>query len=132
MKIENCKLKIGKEIIFTGMLLDEDKIAAYRGSDVFVLPSYSENFGMAAVEAMAAGLSVVITKGVGISEEIEKAGAGIIVEKDVNQVSEAILKILNNPNLAKKMGEQGEKLVKNEFSSEKVAERFMKEYNKLV
>jgi len=132
LKIENCKLKINKEVIFTGMILSNDKTAAYKESNVFVLPSYSENFGMAAAEAMSFGLPVIMTKGVGISDEIEKAVAGIVIEKNEKQLSEAILKILNNPDLAKKMGEQGRELVKNEFSSGKVAERFIKEYNKIL
>jgi glycosyltransferase involved in cell wall biosynthesis len=125
-KIEN------PNIVFTGMLLGKDKAAAFQESDVFVLPSYSENFGMAVVEAMAAQLPVVITKGVGISNEVEKAGAGIVIEKSVNQLTLAILKILNNPNLAEKMGENGRKLVETEFSSEKAAERFIKEYKSFI
>ncbi|MEW6408112.1 MAG: glycosyltransferase [Patescibacteria group bacterium] len=132
LKIENCKLKIGKDVIFTDMLLGDDKIAAYGESDVFVLSSYSENFGMAVAEAMVAGLPVVISKGVGISNEVEKAGAGLVIEKEINQVGEAILKILNNPDLAKKMGEAGRALVEQEFSSEKVAEKWLGEYNKLL
>ncbi|KKR89145.1 MAG: Glycosyl transferase group 1 [Candidatus Wolfebacteria bacterium GW2011_GWA1_44_24] len=119
-------------VIFTGMLLGEDKIAALRESDVFVLPSYSENFGMAVIEAMSFGLPVVVTKGVGISGEVETSGAGLVVEKNVNQVAEAILEILENPELAEKMGEQGKKLVKNEFSGDKVAKRFLEEYNKTI
>ena len=118
-------------VIFTGMLLGNDKIAAYRESDVFVLPSYSENFGMAVVEAMYFGLPVVITKGVGISPSINKVGAGIVIEKNEKQLTEAILKILNNPDLAKKMGENGRKLVEKEFSCDGVAEKWIKEYNNL-
>ena len=87
---------------------------------------------MVVVEAMDAGKPVVITKGVGIAGEVEKAGAGLVVEKDAKQVAEAILKILNNSDLAKKIGENGRKLVKTEFSSEKVAERWIKEYNKIL
>ena len=132
LKIENCKLKIGKEVIFTGMLLDEDKVAVFRESDVFVLPSYSESFGMAVVEAMAAELPVIITKGVGISKEVESAGAGLVVEKDINQVAEAILKILKNPQIAVEMGRRGRELVEKEFNSEKMAERFIKEYNEIL
>ena len=132
LKIVNCKLKIGKDVIFTDMLIGEDKISAYRESDVFVLPSYSENFGMAVVEAMACGLPVIITKGVGISKEVEKAGAGIVIEKDKKQLTEAILKILENPQLGKKMGENGRKLVETEFSSEKVAEKWIEEYSNLI
>jgi len=118
--------------IFTGMLLGEDKVAAYQIADVFVLPSYSENFGMVVVEAMAAEKPVVITKGVGISKEVEAAGAGIVIDKDEKQLAEAILKILDNPDLAKKMGEAGKQLVKTEFSSEKVAEKWIEEYRNLI
>src|SRR3989338_4320834 len=63
LKIVNCKLKIDNEVIFTGMLVGEEKINAYQISNVFILPSYSENFGMAVAEAMYFGLPVVITKG---------------------------------------------------------------------
>lgn len=132
LEIENCKLKIGNEVIFTGMLLGDEKAAAYAASDVFVLPSYAENFGMAVVEAMAVGLPAIITKGVGISNEVAKVGAGIVIDKNVNQLAEAILEILKNLDLAKKIGEAGRKLVETEFSAEKVAERWMKEYKKLI
>ena len=118
--------------IFTGMLLGEDKVAAYQIADVFVLPSYSENFGMVVVEAMAAEKPVVITKGVGISKEVEAAGAGIVIDKDEKQLAEAILKILENPELAQKMGENGKRLVETEFSSEKVAEKWIEEYRNLI
>ncbi|MCL5004510.1 MAG: glycosyltransferase [Patescibacteria group bacterium] len=132
LKSQISNLKIDDKVIFTGMLVGDDKIAAYRESDVFVLPSYSENFGMVVAEAMAAGKPVVITKGVGIAKKVEEAGAGLVVEKDAKQVAEAILKILNNSDLAKKIGENGRKLVKTEFSSGKVAEKFMEEYNKIL
>jgi len=132
LEIRNWKLEINKDIVFTGMLVGEDKISAYKESDVFVLPSYSENFGMAVVEAMCFGLPVIITKNVGISLRVEKAGAGIVIEKDEKQLAEAILKILNNPNLGKEMGEKGKKLIETEFSSEKVAERWIEEYKSLI
>ena len=87
---------------------------------------------MVVVEAMAAEKPVVITKGVGISKEVEAAGAGIVIDKDEKQLAEAILKILDNPDLAKKMGEAGKQLVKTEFSSEKVAEKWIEEYRNLI
>lgn len=130
--LRNTKLYESTKVIFTGMLLDDDKAAAYVASDVFVLPSYAENFGMAVVEAMAAGLPAIIAKGVGISDEVKKADAGIVIEKDEKQLAEAILKILDNPDLAEKMGENGRKLVETEFSAGKVAERWIEEYNNLI
>jgi len=55
-----------------------------------------------------------------------------VIEKDEKQLAEAILKILDNPDLAKKMGEAGKQLVKTEFSSEKVAEKWIEEYRNLI
>lgn len=132
LEIKNCKLKIGKDVIFTGMVLGEDKIASFRDSDVFVLPSYSENLGMAVVEAMVEKLPVIITKGVGISKVVEATGAGLVVEKEVSQVAEAILTVLNNPGLAERMGERGRELVEKEFSCDKITGKFINEYNKMI
>jgi len=119
-------------IIFTGMLIGEEKFAAFRESDVFVLPSYSENFGNVVLEAMYFGLPVIITKYVGISPSIKKAGAGLVINKDEKQLAEAILKILNNPDLAKKMGQKGKKLIEEEFTPEKIAPKWIEEYRNLI
>ncbi|MEK9154613.1 MAG: glycosyltransferase [Patescibacteria group bacterium] len=126
------KYNIKNQVIFTGMLLGDDKISAYQDSNVFVLPSYAENFGQAVVESMACGLAVVVTKNVGIAPNIEKAAAGLVIEKGEKQLTEAILKILSNPELAKKIGETARQLVKIEFSWPKIANKFIKEYNNLI
>lgn len=124
-KIEN------PNIVFTGMLLGEDKIAAYKESDLFVLPSYAENFGMAVVEAMYFGLPVVITENVGIALSVYKANAGMVIKKDAGLLSSAILRILRDNDLARQMAENGRKLVQSEFSWPQIADKFIAEYNKL-
>ncbi len=116
-------------IIFTGMLKGDDKIAAFQDSDVFVLPSYSESFGMAVIEAICFGLPVIITKNVGIAPDILKNKAGIIIDKDSEELASAILNLLENVNLGVKMGENGKELVKKEFSIDVVADKFLKLYN---
>lgn len=120
------------DIVFTGMLVGEDKTAVYKESDVFVLPSYSENFGMVVVEAMYSCLPVVITKYVGIAPEIIKNNAGIVIKKSEKELTEAILKILNNPALAQKMGESGKRLVETEFSPGKIADKWIEKYKNII
>jgi glycosyltransferase involved in cell wall biosynthesis len=114
------------------MLVGDDKIAALRESDVFILPSYTEAVSMATLEAMHFGLPVIVTKNSGLSSIIERDSAGLVVEKSINQVAEAVLEILRNSELAEKMGERGRELVNNEFSGAKVAEKFLKEYNEAI
>ena len=122
------KYNLKDRVIFTGLLLGTERAAAFETSEVFVLPSYSENFGMAVIEAMYFGLPVIITKNVGISPSVEKFKAGLIIEKDEKKLTEAIWTILNNPDLAKKMGENGKRLIEEEFSPEKIADKWIKIY----
>ena len=66
--LEKCmneakRLGIGEDFVYTGPLDDDAKWSAYRRADLFVLPSYSENFGIVVAEALYAGLPVITTKG---------------------------------------------------------------------
>lgn len=126
------KYGVKKNVLFTGMLRGGDKISAFKKSDVFVLSSYSENFGMAVAEAMNFGLPVIITKNVGIAPSVAAAGAGLVIDKNEKQLTDAILKILKNPDLGKKMGQAGKKLVVKEFSADGTAEKIIREYELLL
>lgn len=128
--IETKKLR--NQVLFTGVLIGDDKIAVFQDSDVFVMPSYSESFGMAIVEAMYFRLPVVITESVGIAPSVKKATTGLVIKKNEKQLAEAMLRILNNPDLAKKMGENGRKLIETEFFISAVAEKFIKAYNDII
>jgi glycosyltransferase involved in cell wall biosynthesis len=72
------KLGLNKQIIWTGMLKGEMKWGAFNAADVFILPSFSENFGIVVVEALSCGLPVLTTNKVNIWREIEIDNAGII------------------------------------------------------
>lgn len=121
---------IEKSIVFTGMIVGKEKRSAYFDSDVFVAPSYSENFGMAIVEAMHYGVPVVITEGVGLAPLIAREGAGIVVKKELFELSGAILSLLENVSFRGRVGVLSKKLVDNEFSPKSVTDRFMREYNR--
>jgi len=118
--------------IFTGMLLGRDKLAALSDSDIFVLPSYSENFGLAVVEAMACGLPVVISNKVNIFSDIKEAGAGLVVETDPMQLFVAMKKMLEEPGLRKELGDRARALVERKFNWEDVTPQLIKVYESML
>ncbi len=117
---------------FAGMLLGELKAATLAAADLFVLPSYTENFGIAVVEAMAAGLPVVISNKVNIWREVEEAGAGLVVNPEAHEVAGAILKLLEEPTLGKKMGERGRRLARESFSWDAAGDQLVALYTRII
>ena len=67
-----------ESVLFAGMVIGDAKWGAFYGCDSFVLPSHQENFGIAVVEALACGKTVLISNQVNIWREIKAAGAGIV------------------------------------------------------
>jgi len=120
-----------KRSTFTGMLVGRHKQVAYRAAAVFVLPSYTENFGMTIMEALNYGCPVVISTKVNIWRDLKVAGAGIVTECDAAQVAEAILKVVENPVAAREMVQRGRELVRR-FSWESVAADMRAHYRGLV
>ena len=117
---------------FTGMLLGPDKLAVLRDASMFVLPSYTENFGLAVIEAMAAGLPIVISDKVNIWREVESAGAGLVVPCEAGKFTEAILDLLDKPEMARQMGQKGQALVRDEFYWPDIAVRLQEAYAILI
>ena len=101
--------------------------------DVYVLPSYREGFGMGVVEASAMGVPVVVTKYPGPSSAMEEGVSGYSVPvKDVDQLTEYILKFLCNPMAAKEMGLQGRKWVEERFDQKVFIEKYMQNRMELL
>lgn len=118
--------------IFTGMLQGEDKMAAFADADMFVLPSYSENFGIALVEAMACGLPVITSNKVNIWREVEQTGAGIVINCDADELATAIEDLLKDKCARKKYGENGRKRVEQKYHWNKVAVQLSNEYQNIL
>jgi glycosyltransferase involved in cell wall biosynthesis len=115
----------------TGQLSEEDKLAALADADLFVLPSFGENFGLAVVEAMACGVPVLISDKVGIWPEIAEAEAGMVTPCDVDKIADAINKLVNDQELRAILGGRGRKLVHEQFSMDRMAERMELAYQSL-
>lgn len=125
------RLGITNAVIFAGELKGQDKLAAYAAADVFVLPSHSENFGIVVAEAMASGLPVVVSRNTPW-QDVERQNAGLWVNLKVEEISQAILTILNNQRTALKMGQNGRMLVRDKYSWYKITKQMLKVYENIL
>jgi len=116
IKIRIIELGLESRATFTGLLQGELKLAAVHDASVFALPSYSENFGIAVVEAMACGCPVVISDKVNIWREVKAGGAGLIIECSADACASALSRLLGDETLRKEMGHRGQRLVRERFN----------------
>lgn len=90
MKRLAANLGISSNVSFTGPLYGEDKWLAFKVSELFILPSHQENFGIAVAEALVMAVPVCISDKVNIWREIKAADAGLICSDDVPSLVEAL------------------------------------------
>jgi glycosyltransferase involved in cell wall biosynthesis len=117
---------------FTGMLLGTEKLAVLRDANIFVLPSYSENFGLAVIEAMAAGLPVIISDQVNIWREVQAYQAGRVIPCDAVALADQLVALLDHPADATAMGQRGMSIVKELYQWDKVAEALIEVYANVI
>lgn len=115
-----------------GFVIGKEKDLLLQGSDLFVLPSFSENFGIAVAEAMAAGLPVIITPDVQIAPDVAAEQSGLIVEGEVDAVADAIAKLLASPELRHQLGENGKRLVSHRYCWNAIASNLSGIYRSIV
>jgi glycosyltransferase involved in cell wall biosynthesis len=89
-------LQVSDRIRWHGHLDGHHKAEILANATAFVLPSFSENFGIAAVEALAAGLPCIVSREVAVHEEIMKANAGVVVGTDPASIAAGIESLLAN------------------------------------
>jgi glycosyltransferase involved in cell wall biosynthesis len=123
---------LNERVTLTGMLQGEIKLAALRDAEAFILPSYSENFGISVVEAMACGLPVIISNKVNIWREVIAAQAGLVTACDYGDVARAIETVLQSPQRGREMGRNGRTLVENQFNWPRIAELLERTYSNLL
>jgi len=98
------ELNLNKQVRFIGPVSGEKKMKLFSSSDIFVLISHLENFGNAAIEAMAAGVPVLISENVGICDAVREDGAGLVVPVEEDAISNALINMFSNSDRLKEMG----------------------------
>lgn len=120
--------KLDNMIEFLGGLYGIEKWNYYQESDIFVLPTLNENFGIVIAESLLAGTPVITCKGAPWPQlESEKIGWWVNrnVDSVANAISEAIRK---TPEELEEMGKRGRSFVVENYSSKKIAEDYLKMY----
>lgn len=125
------KNQLENRVFFTGLVKGEQKNVLFSHADLCVLPSYSESFGMSALEAMAYGKPIVITSTVGLSEYGVDA-AGRIVPLDPQALAEALREMLRDEELRRHCGANALRLAQTEFTWEAVAQKSLDFYREVM
>jgi len=117
---------------FTGLLEHESRFSILQEAEVFVLTSYTENFGQSVVEAMASGVPVVISNRVNIWPDVAKAGAGVVVPCDISATAKALQRLIEDPAARHEMGERGKQWAAKNLPWHVVARRMAEAYEDIV
>ncbi len=132
LKQKAANLGLATDVLWTGQLEGVAKLSAFAAATLYVLPSYSENFGIALVEALGAGVPSVTTTGVAVAEEIRVADAGIVVEPNATALSSALDRLLGDSQLREEFRGRSRRLVKERFSAEAMAQSLKALYERVL
>lgn len=110
------RLGVRDRVFFVGPVYGKQKTELLSIASVFALPSYSENLGIAALEALAAGCPVVLTPDVGLAQAIQAAEAGLVSSGEPADLAASIEALIGDSGRRQAMAERGRRLVREQFS----------------
>jgi glycosyltransferase involved in cell wall biosynthesis len=113
-----AQLRLADRVQWLGFTTGARKRWLLARADVFVLPSASENFGIAVVEAMSAGAPVIVTHGCGLADFVRQREAGIATDGTVESLRAALARMLSDDALRRAMGQSGQHAARQELSLE--------------
>jgi L-malate glycosyltransferase len=124
-------LGVREQVLFLGKHSSVDELLSC--ADLFLLPSESESFGLAALEAMACGAPVVASNTGGLPEVVEDGVSGYLCDvRDVEAMAEAGVRILADPDRHTMMSEAGRALAVERFSADRVVPQYEAYYEKVL
>ncbi|MBH8574632.1 glycosyltransferase [Nostocaceae cyanobacterium CENA369] len=129
-QIENSPLRSHTTI--TGFVSGELKASLLQTADLFVLPSYYENFGIAVAEAMVASVPVVISDQVHIYQQVRDSQSGWVGATDVQALFELLREALQNPQECQRRGLNAQKYALEHFSWDAIARQIIQAYQAIL
>jgi glycosyltransferase involved in cell wall biosynthesis len=125
-------LSISSRIRYAGYVEGEAKARLLRDAAALVLPSYSENFGIVLIEAMAQATPVIVTPEVGLSRFIAEHRCGIVAGGAPEELGAAIRSLWSDPVLRESLGANGRSAAEEHFSWDGIAAQFEAHYRSLL
>ena len=132
LEAQTQRLGLSGSVVFTGMLTGPDKVDALQSADLFCLPSHQENFGIAVVEALAAGTPVLISDQVNIHEAITAAGVGQAVPLDPPAIADALRDWLTDPARRQAAANQASAWACQAYDWQAIAQRWSDRYSSIM
>ena len=132
IKVQIHNSILAKYTTITGFVSGDLKVEILTKADLFVLPSYYENFGIAVAEAMAAGVPVVISDRIHIAEDIQQAEAGWVGPLEVGAIANSIKSALLNPQERQRRGLNGQEYAKKHYNWEAIAQQTIDAYQQIL
>jgi glycosyltransferase involved in cell wall biosynthesis len=130
-ELKDLVLKLNlKKVIFTGFVSEDEKLELLESATSFITISHSDVHTIAAQEAMAMGVPIIISK-VSDWPEIDEYQAGITIDTDTKSVENAIKKMLNDKHLST-YGENAKKLIKERFLIESLIPKYEKMFKTII
>lgn len=120
------------KIILVGMLTGKDKLAALSDADIFVLPSHSEGFSIATLEALISGTPSLLSDRVGFGDAIRENNAAHLIELNEKSIVEGLNKMLDDKDYCQTLSKNGISLVKNKYDIKLVATQLFNEFEQIV
>ncbi len=122
---------IERDVLFLGKSADMEQLLSI--SDILVLPSEQESFGLVALEAMASEVPVIATRVGGVSEVVEHGSDGFLFDVgDTESMAAAAAELLEDSELRRKMGRSGRDHAQRDFCHEKIVNRYAELYTKTI
>jgi glycosyltransferase involved in cell wall biosynthesis len=125
------RLGIGRSITFTGRISHEEFVHQYAKASAAVVPSVYEGFGLPVGEAMACAVPVISTTGGALPEVVGDAGI-LVPPENAGALSQAIAGLLDNPDLADRLGRAGYERVHRHFTWKRAAEKTVETYREAI
>jgi glycosyltransferase involved in cell wall biosynthesis len=131
-ELRTCARNNGVKAKFLGNLPNRELPRILNEHEIFVLPSLWEGMPKVLLEAMACGLAVIGTDVDGIKEVIEHEENGILCDTNAGSIRKAIIRVLEDNGLKEKLGENARKTIEQKFSLEKLIEKELDLYERLL